>query len=171
MLGIPSHGVHANGFTLIRELLRKRSVDPRRPRPGGRDAVGRELLRPTRIYTRAVDAIADDSGVHGLAHLSGGGVRNLVRLRADVRFVLDAWPTPPGLFGWIQALGGIADQEMFQTFNMGVGFAVVAAKSRLATLRRQLGSAGARDALVIGHVESGDGVELPGFGLRYEGYS
>lgn len=171
VLGIPSDGVHANGFTLIRRLLGKRGVDLQRPRPGGHGPIGRELLRPTRIYTRASDAVADDPGVHGLAHLSGGGVRNLVRLSPSVRFVLDDWPAPPGLFRWIQALGGITDEEMFQTFNMGIGFVVVAAKPRLGAVRRRLASAGARDAVPLGHVERGRGVELPAFRLRYEGYS
>jgi phosphoribosylformylglycinamidine cyclo-ligase len=170
ILGIPSEGVHANGFTLIRRLLRRRSVDLRRPRPGGKTAIGRELLRPTRIYTRATDAVADDRGLHGLAHLSGGGVRNLVRLRRDVRYVLDAWPDPPDLFRWVQQLGEVADREMFQTFNMGIGFAVVAARHRASDLLHLLGSAGAGDTQVIGHVERGHGVELPTLGLRYEGY-
>ncbi|MGP8072746.1 MAG: phosphoribosylformylglycinamidine cyclo-ligase [Thermoplasmata archaeon] len=170
ILGIPSNGLHANGFTLVRRLLRKGSVNLRRPRPGGPGPVGRELLRPTRIYTRGIDAIADDPGVHGLAHMSGGGVRNLVRLRKDVAFVLDHWPAPPSLFGWLQVLGGISDEEMFQTFNMGIGFIVVATRARVAPILRGLASVGARDVVEVGHVARGAGVELPALGLRYEGY-
>jgi phosphoribosylformylglycinamidine cyclo-ligase len=171
ILGIPSVGLHANGFTLVRRLLQRGRVDLRRPRSGGTLPVGRELLRPTRIYTRAADAIADDRGTHGLAHISGGGVRNLVRLNARVCFVLDAWPAPPGVFRWVQELGRISDEEMFQTFNMGIGFVVVAAASRLPRLRRLLSSAGARDTLLLGRVERGTGVELPTYGLKYAGYS
>ncbi len=171
LLGIPSDGLHANGFTLVRRLLQEGGVDLGRPRPGGRGPAGRELLRPTRIYTRASDAVADDPGVHGLAHLSGGGVRNLIRLHRKSRFVLGTWPEPPGVFRWVQSLGPISDQEMFQTFNMGVGFVVVVARARLEAVRRRLSAVGARDAVVIGHVERGDGVELPAWGLRYQGYS
>ena len=171
VLGIPSDGVHANGFTLVRRLLKDRAVDLRRPRPGGRGPVGRELLRPTRIYTRAADAIADDPGVHGLAHISGGGVRNLVRLQRSARFVLGAWPSIPGVFGWVQTLGRVSDEEMFQTFNMGVGFMVVVAPRRVDAIRRALAAAGARDTTVLGRVERGSGIELPSLGLRYDGYS
>jgi phosphoribosylformylglycinamidine cyclo-ligase len=171
ILGIPSHGLHANGFTLVRRLLRSRTVDLSAPRPGGRVAVGQELLAPTRIYTRAADAIADDAGVRGLAHLSGGGVRNLVRLRLDVEFVLDRWPTVPGLFRWLQELGSIAEEEMFQTFNMGIGFAVVVRPDRAPEIQRRLARAGARDVCVLGNVERGEGVRVPEFGLRYAGYA
>jgi len=171
LLGVPSNGLHANGFTLVRRLLRERSVDLLRPRPGAELPVGQELLAPTRIYSGLADRIADRGEIHGLAHLSGGGVRNLVRLHPRVAFVLDAWPEVPPLFRWVQQLGGISDEEMFQTFNMGIGFVVVAARARLSETRRRLARAGAPDAVPLGHVERGRGVRLPGLGLSYEGYS
>jgi phosphoribosylformylglycinamidine cyclo-ligase len=171
VLGIPSHGLHANGFTLVRQLLKSARVDLGRPRPGARSAVARELLAPTRIYSTAVDAVADDPGVRGLAHLSGGGVRNLVRLRPDVEFILDSWPSVPGLFEWIQSLGSVTSEEMFQTFNMGVGFALVVRPNRVAPIERGLTRVGARDVVRLGRVRKGRGVSLPNLGLRYEGYS
>jgi phosphoribosylformylglycinamidine cyclo-ligase len=171
VLGIPSNGLHANGFTLVRRLLKASAANLRAARPGGRGPVVQELLAPTRIYTRAVDAVADDPGIRGLAHLSGGGVRNLIRLRPGVSFVLDPWPAVPGVFRWLQALGAISDAEMFQTFNMGVGFALVVHPGRVGEVERKLARAGARDAVRIGHVERGQGVSVPQFGLKYEGYS
>jgi phosphoribosylformylglycinamidine cyclo-ligase len=171
ILGIPSNGFHANGFTLVRRLLRSSKVDLLKPRPGGRGPLGKELLAPTRIYAGAADSVADQRGVHGFAHLSGGGVRNLVRLRSDVSFVLDTWPTPPGVFCWLQALGSISDAEMFQTFNMGIGFAIIVRPDARTDVERRLARAGVSDLRSIGHVERGQGVHVPTFGLDYAGYS
>jgi phosphoribosylformylglycinamidine cyclo-ligase len=171
ILGIPSNGLHANGFTLVRKLVEEASIDLARPRPGAKVSVGVELLAPTRIYTEVTEALADRPETHGLAHLSGGGVRNLARLRKEVAFVLDRWPAPPPLFEWVQRLGAVADEEMYQTFNMGIGFAVVVSREHLSETRRRLARAGARDAQVVGRIERGTGVQLPHAQLRYASYS
>jgi phosphoribosylformylglycinamidine cyclo-ligase len=170
VLGIAADGFHANGFTMIRRLLRARSVNLRRPRPGSRTPVGKELLRPGRIYVEASEAISSARSTHGLAHISGGGVRNLVRLRSDVRFELDRWPTPAGVYGWIQELGAISAEEMYQTFNMGIGFVAVVAPEAVGATRRRLARAHAADARVVGRVVRGTGVSLPHLGLEYSGY-
>ena len=170
VLGIPSSGLHANGFTLVRKLVREAALSLVRPRPGARLPLGRELLAPTRTYSALVDAVADLAGVVGLAHVSGGGVRNLVRLNRTVRFDLDTWPEPPSLFRWLQELGGIEEREMFQTFNMGVGFFIVVRPSAEAAVRRRLLRAGAGRVEVLGAVTHGRGVVLPNRGLTYLGY-
>ncbi|HYK93182.1 MAG TPA: phosphoribosylformylglycinamidine cyclo-ligase [Thermoplasmata archaeon] len=171
IVGIPSSGVHSNGFTLVRRLLEKGRVSLRSRRPGGRGSVGEELLRPTRTYVAVSEAVTSRHGVHGLAHISGGGVRNLVRLHHRVRFVLDEWPEPPALFRWLQALGPVEDREMFQTFNMGIGFVVIVPPARLDAALGRLARAGIRDARPVGTVSTGSGVSLPPFNLTYSGYS
>ena len=171
LLGIPSRGLHANGFTLVRRLVSKARAPLDRPRPGGRMPLGRELLRPTRTYVAVSEALAGDPALHGLAHLSGGGVRNLVRLGSRLGFTLDAWPDPGPFYRWLQSLGPVADREMFQTFNMGIGFVAVVAPSAVDRLTGLLRRAGVRDARPIGRVDGRPGVHLPAWGLSYRGYA
>ena len=171
IVGIPSSGLHANGLTLVRKLLAERHLALDRPRPGATVPLGRELLAPTRIYVGASEALAARPELTGLAHLSGGGVRNLIRLRPGVQFLLDAWPPVPPLFGFLAQAGGIAPDEMFQTFNMGIGFVAVVRPTHLSELLRRLARAGAPDARPIGRVAPGRGVALPELGLRYEAYA
>ncbi len=171
IVGLPSNGFHANGYTLLRRLLAERRVPLDRPRPGAQRPVGQELLEPTRIYSPASDSVADLASVHGFAHVSGGGVQNLLRLNEKARFVLDGWPEPPSLFGWVQRLGDLSDREMYRTFNMGIGFALVVSSRSVRRVLRRLARAGFPDAVPIGRVERGRGVELPGLGLRYTGYA
>jgi phosphoribosylformylglycinamidine cyclo-ligase len=170
VLGIPARGFHANGFTLIRRLLRTRRVNLRRARPGGPGPVGSELLRPGRIYVGASEAVAALPSTHGLAHISGGGVRNLVRLRDDVRFELDRWPAPRGEYEWLRELGDLERSEMYQTFNMGIGFVAVVAAPSVEITKLRLSKAGFADVRAVGRVVRGTGVSLPHLGLEYSGY-
>ncbi|HTT17116.1 MAG TPA: phosphoribosylformylglycinamidine cyclo-ligase [Thermoplasmata archaeon] len=171
ILGIPSSGLHANGLTLVRRLVDESGLPLDRARAGGRGTLGSELLRASRSYSHAVDGVADLAGVVGLAHVSGGGVRNLCRLSTTVRFTLDGWPRPPGLFRWLQTIGSVGDREMFGTFNMGVGFLLVVRPGAERAVRRALAARGASDVLAVGRVETGTGVELPSLGLVYRGYA
>jgi phosphoribosylformylglycinamidine cyclo-ligase len=171
ILGIPSEGFHANGFTLLRRLIEQEQIDMRRRRPGARKPLGEELLHPTRIYAKPIESIADDPAVHGLAHISGGGVRNLTRLRGDRKYLLDAWPKPAGLFEWIVDIGDLEVSEAYETFNMGVGFVIVVDGGAADRLLGVLAKHGAPDARRIGSVALGRSVELPGLGLTYAGYA
>lgn len=169
--GIPSSGLHANGLTLARRLVEASGLAYDRPRPGERRSIGEELLTPTRIYVPVSEALVGPGPITGLAHISGGGVRNLARLHPKVRFMLDGWPAPPSLYRYLQELGPIPEEEMYQTFNMGIGFVLVVRPGRAAELRRRLARAGAPDALPIGSVTRGTGVEVPRAGLTYTGYA
>jgi phosphoribosylformylglycinamidine cyclo-ligase len=171
VLGLDSSGLHANGFTLVRRLLAKQRPDLGRRVPGERRPLGRALLAPTRIYVAASEAVADDPGVHGLAHISGGGVRNLVRLHPTVRFVLDHWPKPSGLFEWARQAGDIALEELYQTFNGGIGFVVVTSRASVPRVTDRLRRAGFGDARPVGRVERGEGVSVPSAGLEFSGYA
>lgn len=171
LIGVPASGLHANGFTLVRRLLRRGRVDLKARRPGATGPVGRELLRATRSYVPVTEALADLPSTHGLAHLSGGGVRNLTRLNRRVGYLLDDWPRVPSIFGWLQRLGPVTDREMFQTFNMGVGFVAIVSGARAEESLDRLRTAGVRDARRIGTVAPEPGVRLPKWELEYEGYA
>jgi phosphoribosylformylglycinamidine cyclo-ligase len=125
LIGLPSSGLHSNGYTLARAALAGLGYDDRPEELGGQ-SVADVLLEPTVIYVRAVlELLRSDVPVHGLAHITGGGTDNLDRLRDDVGYrVEDPLPVPP-VFGLVQRLGGVSDAEMRRVFNMGCGFVCV----------------------------------------------
>jgi phosphoribosylformylglycinamidine cyclo-ligase len=125
LIGIPSSGLHSNGYSLARRVLGALSLDDRPGALGGA-SVADVLLEPTVIYVRAVlDLLASGLRVHGLAHITGGGLLNLTRLNAGVGFeITDPLPVPP-VFELIRELGGVQDAETWAVFNMGCGFCAV----------------------------------------------
>ncbi len=171
IVGLRANGLHSNGFTLARRIVRDAGADWRRPRPGSRRPLGIEFLTPTRIYVAASEGLADVPGVTGFAHISGGGVRNLPRLSEKVRFVLDGWPRPSGLFEWLGRTGSVEPDELYQTFNMGIGFVAIVRSGSLHRSLAWLRRAGYADARVVGRVARGRGVALPHLGLEYSGYA
>lgn len=171
LLGIPSSGLHANGLTLARRIVADSKFGVRARRPGSRRSIGLELLTASRIYVAASEALSDLPGTTGLAHISGGGVRNLTRLHRSVQFVLDSWPKPAGLFAWLAKVGKVSPEELYQTFNMGIGFVVVVRPATTAEALRRLRVTGHGDTQVVGHVGPGRGVVLPQLGLAYASYA
>ena len=173
IIGLPSSGLHSNGFSLARSVLARGGARLDDPVPGTGEPLASQLLAPTRIYVRAVGELwAAGIVPHGLAHISGGGMLNLARLAADVSYQLDRFPDPAPVFAFLQRLGGVADATMFETFNMGIGMCIVVseadASAAVAALARSSAGAG---AAVIGSVTAkpGRAVVIPAAGLHGPG--
>lgn len=168
IIGLPSRGIHSNGLTLARRLLREAALTVFDPVGGTNERWGPTLLEPTAIYVKPVLRALSTGTIHGMAHITGGGVRNIVRLKPTVEFRITDPLEPQTLFQELQALGGIAASEMYQTFNMGTGYVMVApeddAKPILQALRPQV------KAQVIGDVQRGRGVTLPSLDLHWDSY-
>ena len=159
IIGLPSSGLHSNGYTLARSALAEVALDDDRlGRP-----LGEVLLEPTEIYVKpVVELLSSDVDVRGLAHITSGGLGNLLRLEAEVGYeISDPLPAPP-IFDLIQTLGEVSDEEMREVFNIGCGFCcLVAAADADAAL--ELLHSHYRDARRIGSVTAEAGrVSLPG---------
>lgn len=164
LIGIASSGVHSNGFSLVRNVfeMTKESLDTYYDELG--ETLGEALIRPTIIYVKALKAIKDASvRIHGCSHITGGGFyENIPRmLPDDVCAVVkkDSYDIPP-IFNLIKKTGNIAEEMMYNTFNMGLGMVIAVNKSDVDTVMSAIKSAGEK-AYEVGYIKSGDkGVEL-----------
>jgi phosphoribosylformylglycinamidine cyclo-ligase len=151
LIGLPSSGLHSNGYTLARSALAAVPLDDERlGRP-----LGEALLEPTTIYVKPVlELISSGLEVRGLAHITSGGLGNLLRLESDVAYEIDSpLPVPP-IFELIAELGQITAEEMHDVFNMGCGFvSVIAAADEESAL--ELLRSHHPEAATIGHVAAG----------------
>ncbi len=156
VVGVRSSGLHSNGYSLARRAL-----------GDGLAEMADALLEPTRVYVGAARALwAAEVEIHGMVHISGGGLLNLLRLAAPVGYVLDSLPEPPAVFEAVRAAGDVSAAEMYATFNMGTGLCVVVPPADADRAMGAIGSAG-EAASVIGRVVEGPDrrVELPAAGL------
>jgi phosphoribosylformylglycinamidine cyclo-ligase len=160
LIGLPSAGLHTNGYSLARQVLFE--MAGYQPDTFVRElgtTVGEALLAPHRSYLNIVRPLVERGDVKGLAHITGGGItENLPRILPDgcaVEIERSAWMIPP-LFMLLQQRGSIAQHEMFRAFNMGIGMIVVCTSEDSARIIAALASAGEPDALRLGRVVRGD---------------
>ncbi|HZB33446.1 MAG TPA: phosphoribosylformylglycinamidine cyclo-ligase [Streptosporangiaceae bacterium] len=159
VVGLASSGVHSNGFSLVRHVLREANLPLGATPPELTRPLGEELLTPTRIYAKDCLALAATGAVRAFAHITGGGLAaNLARaLPRTVDAVLrrDAW-TPPAIFSVLRSYGGIPPAEMDKTFNMGVGMAAIVAPDAADAAVRLLTDRGL-PSWIIGEIVPGTG--------------
>jgi phosphoribosylformylglycinamidine cyclo-ligase len=169
LIGLPASGVHSNGLTLARRVLLDRAGLDLESRPEllGGPSVADVLLEPTVIYVRAVmDLLGSDVPVHGLAHITGGGLLNLLRLGRGVGFeITEPLPVPP-VFQAIAQLGDVGAAEMWEVFNMGCGFAVVVAEDDAARAVALLEAHHPGTAVIGRCTDRGGRVSVPGLGIE-----
>jgi phosphoribosylformylglycinamidine cyclo-ligase len=174
IIGIESSGIHSNGLTLARQVLFEQAKLPLNhviPELGA--SLGEELLRPTLIYVpEIVEIIERVPNVRALINITGDGLLNLARVDAAVGFEIDNLPPEPPIFRLIEKYGEVGRAEMFEVYNKGVGFCVLAAERDAAAILAILQRHGRR-AQIIGHViaDAGKGVHLPAEGLVGHGKS
>ena len=163
LIGLPSSGVHSNGYSLVRKVAERADLGWNDPAPFAGGTMADAFLEPTRIYVRpALAAIA--AGATGLAHITGGGLtENLPRVLAaglGAEVDLAAWPLPP-IFGWMAEAAAIDMAEMLKTFNCGIGMIVIAPAGKAAAVEAALAEAGERPVR-IGQLIAGEGVHYRG---------
>jgi phosphoribosylformylglycinamidine cyclo-ligase len=169
VIGLPASGVHSNGLTLARRALLEDgdlALDARPPELGGA-SVADALLTPTVIYVRAAMALIRSSvEVHGLAHITGGGLMNLLRIGKGVGYEITATLPVPPVYDLIAKLGSVSVAEMWEVFNMGCGFVVMVPEPQ-APATVELLSQFHPGTAVIGSVTDRDGVvDVPALQIR-----
>ena len=147
VLGLPSSGVHSNGYSLVRRIVALSGLAWEAPAPfASGKSLAEALLEPTRIYVKSLlQALKAAPGIKALAHITGGGFPdNIPRVLPDgvgVRLDLDAIAVPP-VFGWHSQTGGVAEAEMLRTFNCGIGMIVIAEAAQADAVMAALTEAG-----------------------------
>jgi phosphoribosylformylglycinamidine cyclo-ligase len=159
LIGLASSGPHSNGYSLIRKIIEVSGADLAAAFDG--QTLGEALLTPTRIYVKSLLTLLEQVNVHALAHITGGGLlENLPRVMPEgTRAVINrnSWQRP-AVFDWLQEQGQVAEQEMYRTFNCGIGMVACVAAADVEYTLAVLADQG-ETASVIGHIQAGDSAE------------
>ncbi len=164
LLGLPSDGVHSNGYSLVRKIVERSGLGWGDDCPWGEGDLGSALLTPTKLYVKGAVAALRADAVSALAHITGGGLtENLPRvlpvgLAAEID--LNAWDLPP-VFKWLAAEGGMAEAEMLKTFNAGIGMVAVVSADKVEAAKAAFAEDG-HAAIEIGRITTGNGVTYSG---------
>lgn len=147
LLGLASSGIHSNGFSLVRQILfADHNVDlQEKPALLGGQTIGSAILEPTRIYVKAVLPLIRDNLVEGISHITGGGlIENVPRMFADeLQAVIqrDTWPVLP-IFKYLTQLGRLSEDDLWRTFNMGLGMVLAVKAANVVQVKKALTNAG-----------------------------
>jgi phosphoribosylformylglycinamidine cyclo-ligase len=164
IVSLRSSGIHSNGLTLARKVVEANNIALTDKVAGLSKSIGEELLTPTEIYVKQVLEITSNHEVHGLVDITGGGLRNILRM-AKNRYVISDPVKPAPIFQKIQELGQVEDKEIYQTLNMSMGFTIIAPEEAAEEIASKYSNAD-----VVGRVEEGEGVLLEPGNILYDHY-
>jgi phosphoribosylformylglycinamidine cyclo-ligase len=170
IIGLSSSGIHSNGYTLARRVVEEAEFSYTDEFPDGlypRKTIGEIMLTPTRIYVKEILELFKKIDVHGLAHITGSGLWNIPRLKEKVKYVIEDPLEPHPIFTFLQQYGNIDDYEMYQIFNMGMGFTVIVDNKDAEETVKILQNYSDATVKRVGTVQKGTGVEMPHLKLRY----
>jgi phosphoribosylformylglycinamidine cyclo-ligase len=170
IIGLPSNGIHSNGYTLVRKVIEKNKFTYQDYFPNGfypGKTIGEILLKPTQIYVKEIIALLKKVNVHGLAHITGGGLRNLSRLNKNVKFSINTPIPPQPIFSFLQRYGDIDSKEMYQTFNMGMGFAVIISENDVKETADILTKNSKSSVHIVGTIQKGNGIDFTPLKFHY----
>jgi phosphoribosylformylglycinamidine cyclo-ligase len=164
IFGLGSNGVHSNGYSFVRKVVELSGLGWDAASPFSDGTLGQALLTPTRLYVKQALAAIRAGGVHGLAHITGGGItENPPRVLPEglaCAIDLGAWPLPP-VFRWLAETAGMAEAELLKTFNCGIGMILVVAESEAEALTDLLTAEG-EAVFRLGRIVEGQGVQYTG---------
>jgi phosphoribosylformylglycinamidine cyclo-ligase len=170
IIGLSSSGIHSNGYTLARRVVDEAEFSYTDEFPSGlypRMTIGEVMLTPTSIYVKEILELFKKIDVHGLAHITGSGLWNIPRLKEKVKYEIDDPLEPQPIFTFLQEYGNIDDYEMYQIFNMGMGFTIITADEDAEETIKILKKYSNATVKLVGTVKKGSGVTLPHLKLHY----
>ena len=165
IIALKSSGIHSNGLTLARKIVEANNIGWNDKVSGLSKSMGEELLTPTEIYVKQVLEITSNFNVHGLVDITGGGLRNILRMKKGLQYVISDPVKPAPIFQKLQELGEVEDKEIYQTLNMSMGFTIIAPAEEAEQIAKEY-----RNAEIVGRVQKGDGVLLEPGNILYDHY-
>ena len=167
IFALKSSGLHSNGFTTVRKIINDNEIDYEDQFPGDSKRVADVLLEPTRIYVREVLDAMSIVPIKGMANITGGGIKNIARMK-DMKYVIDNPFDVDNVFLRLMDMGNLSFSEMFEIFNMGMGYIVVIdPESKTDFLNIVRNRVPVKE---VGHVENGSGITIPEYSVEMHGY-
>lgn len=163
IIGLPSSGIHSNGYSLVRKLIEKENLDLDAYSEELGETYGQALLKPTKLYVKAIKAAQKVANLKGIAHITGGGfIENIPRMlpegmtaKIDISTI-----KKPAIYKWIEEASGLEKDELYNTFNMGIGMIIVVDKNDVTPVMEALTQDGEQPTIIGEIIQGNEGIIL-----------